>query len=490
MLYKKYRIRILLLMVFLISIFCLCFNSSKSFASSVSKTYKMGDKLKGTDRILYDKLKEYTSEVADGKRVSTVFEVSLDDLGLSDKKWTASDLGVDTVITDGKINEDAAEALYSQIEIDYTGVLDCLVHDCPYELFWFDKTSGVSSSMPRYMAETDGKTEYMYFISGPSHKFSVADEYSSGNMYEVTESAVRKAAKAKSKAAAIVKKYAGVSDYEKLKGYKKEICSLTEYNDDAVGGKVSYGNPWQLIWVFDGDTSTNVVCEGYAKAFKYLCDLTDFSKDIACIIVSGTMKGGTGEGSHAWNIVKMPDGSNYLVDVANCDTGAVGYDDKLFLAGTSGSVSNGYVFRFDDYNIVSFKYDSTMKEKFGSSRLTINGINYETGVKGSSSVSVKKANQPMKVTVKTKTVKLKTVKMKKAVVSGAVKVSKAKGTVTYKKVNSGSDKYLSIAKKTGKITVKKKTPKGTWKIKVKVTASGNKKYKKGSKTVIVKVKVR
>ena len=30
----------------------------------------------------------------------------------------------------------------------------------------------------------------------------------------------------------------------------------------------------ELIWVFDGDSSTNVVCEGYAKAFQYLCDLS------------------------------------------------------------------------------------------------------------------------------------------------------------------------------------------------------------------------
>ena len=33
-----------------------------------------------------------------------------------------------------------------------------------------------------------------------------------------------------------------------------------------------YGDPWQLIYVFDDDPDTNVVCEGYAKAFKYEAD--------------------------------------------------------------------------------------------------------------------------------------------------------------------------------------------------------------------------
>ena len=44
-----------------------------------------------------------------------------------------------------------------------------------------------------------------------------------------------------------------------------------------------------------------------------------------------------------------------------------------------------------------------------------------------------------------------------------------------------------ILVRTGKITVKKKTGKGTYKVKVTVFALGNSKYKPGSKTVTVKV---
>lgn len=74
--------------------------------------------------------------------------------------------------------------------------------------------------------------------------------------------------------------------------------------------------------------------------------------------------------------------------------------------------------------------------------------------------------------------------------SKTMTVKKAQGKVTYAKVSKGSSKYLTISKSTGKITVKKKTPKGTYEIKVKVTAAGNSNYKKGSKTVTVKVKVK
>ena len=66
-------------------------------------------------------------------------------------------------------------------------------------------------------------------------------------------------------------------------------------------------------------------------------------------------------------------------------------------------------------------------------------------------------------------------------------VSKQQGKLTYAKV-SGSKK-LTITK-AGKVTVKKKTKKGTYKMRVKVTAAGNANYKAGSKTVTVKVKVK
>lgn len=103
----------------------------------------------------------------------------------------------------------------------------------------------------------------------------------------------------------------------------------------------------------------------------------------------------------------------------------------------------------------------------------------------------KKAAQPMKVSAaKQKTFKASMLK-KNAKTFKAVTVSGAKGTVTYKvSGTAASKKALSFNKKTGKVTLKKGTKKGSYSIKVKAAAAGNGSYLAGSKTVTVKVRVK
>lgn len=127
--------------------------------------------------------------------------------------------------------------------------------------------------------------------------------------------------------------------------------------------------------------------------------------------------------------------------------------------------------------------------KAGTATATITGKgNYKGSIK--KSFSIAKAANPLAVKAVAKTVKYSKVKKKAQVVTGGVKVTKkGVGTVTYAKA-SGSSAKLTINKSTGKITVKKGTKKGTYTIKVKVTAKGNANYKAGAKTVSVKVKVK
>ena len=102
--------------------------------------------------------------------------------------------------------------------------------------------------------------------------------------------------------------------------------------------------------------------------------------------------------------------------------------------------------------------------------------------------SKKKAN-PIKASGKTVSLKYSAVKKKNQTVkqSKAFSVSKAQGKVTYKK-SSGNSK-ITVAKD-GKITVKKGLKKGTYKVKIKVTAAGNNTYKSAAKTVTVTIKVK
>ena len=90
-----------------------------------------------------------------------------------------------------------------------------------------------------------------------------------------------------------------------------------------------------------------------------------------------------------------------------------------------------------------------------------------------------------------KKVKIKRSKLKKKAQSVAIKkavtIKKAQGTLSFKKTKG--NKKIKVNAKTGKIKVGKGLKKGTYPIKIKITASGNAQYKKGSKTVKVTIKV-
>ena len=106
--------------------------------------------------------------------------------------------------------------------------------------------------------------------------------------------------------------------------------------------------------------------------------------------------------------------------------------------------------------------------------------------------TAKKAKNPLKVRVTKLGINGKVLKSKAKTVK-VLTVSKAKGKKSYKVAKwttKKAKKYFKVSKKTGAVKVKKGTPTGTYKFKVKVTAAGNKSYKKGSKTVTVKIVVK
>ena len=215
---------------------------------------------------------------------------------------------------------------------EFSRIFDALLVDCPYDYYWFDKTMGYTY---RTGITPTGERGLLF-------AYPVAKEYQGANLNTTDLSKTKATSIAVTNAKAIVDKFASLGDYDKLKAYNDEICKLVDYNHDAAENEnTPYGDPWQLIWIFDNNPATKVVCEGYAKGFQYLCDMSRFTSDkIVCYTVTGVMAGGTGAGNHMWNVVKMDDGLNYLVDVTNCDPTdewpnrfSVGAPDLLFLAG-------------------------------------------------------------------------------------------------------------------------------------------------------------
>lgn len=305
---------------------------------------------------IYRRLVPEIKKIAAGESASAT--IAITDMPIT---YTQGDLGHITII-EGDALSKVASARIGELfgaDVNHDALLSKLLANMPYELYWFDKTNGMAIS---YGIEADENTVTIpYIVVG----FCVADAYrdttkylvddedkivkdEDGNPvpdYTAIDTAKTGAAKtAAAKAAEVVAANQDKGTYSKLVAYREYITNAVDYNSEAAStANYPYGDPWQLIYVFDNDPDTNVVCEGYSKAFKYLCDLTwtDSDPEVACYLPTGTMKGGTGEGAHMWNIVSIG-GANYLTDITNCDSGTTGAPDQLFLCGAEGSVDASY----------------------------------------------------------------------------------------------------------------------------------------------------
>ena len=313
---------------------------------------------------MYKEMKAFFEKAAAGKTTTaklTINESSLPS-GLS---WTESQLGV-KIIENDTISEAAKKAMQDKLSarFDLTRVVLAVLSDCPYEQFWYDKSRGVSF---QYSMSATSTT---LFITSINFTFNVSSDYQGGDKNTLDANKVAAAKDGIESSKFIVDEFKNHNDFDKLKGYAEKICAHASYDHDSVNNGAQYGNPWQLIHVFDGLTDTNVVCEGYAKAFKYLCDLTDFEGDVKCYTVSGTMNGGTGAGAHMWNVVTY-NGENYLVDVTNCDKGTIGNGMKLFMRGGTSS-DGGKTYKLSvGSSSITYVYDDSQKDLFGSGYLVL-----------------------------------------------------------------------------------------------------------------------
>ena len=325
---------------------------------------------------LYERLKEQIGAIAAGDRTSTAISVSYEDLGIPNT-FTDSSLGVASYDSSAAVEK--IKGIYGAL--DFNTVRLALLVNCPYDLYWFDKTSaGISVSGYRLTGRNTG-TEYSYTVTPVDYtvKLPVSRDYLADpdDIYQVDPAPGQSVSRAVANARAIVDKYADLNDLEKLNAYRDEISRLVDYNYNATDGSVPYGDPWQVIYVFDGDADTKVVCEGYAKAFQYLCDLTDFDGDVSCYTVTGRMGGDI----HMWNIVHMSDDENYLADLTLSDNDrqdgrvSVGHDGSLFLTGYRDNADKDtYTFSTAFAGTaVTYHYDRNLRDLFTDRELTLSG---------------------------------------------------------------------------------------------------------------------
>ena len=340
--------------------------------------------LTGELAAVYSDLKAEVEKVAAGTLASTEFHLS--------KTWslTPEDWGIsnpDAVFqSDGKLTDAAKEAVDKKLGAG--ALLQRLLSEMPYELYWFDKTKGMSTSYSYKTALDNGKLVVM----NPVISMNVSKDYSKSGVTGICEVDTTKTsavAGTPAKANAVVTANASKSDYNKLEAYRKYITDAVSYNEDAAKkeNNVPYGDPWQLIYVFDDKNDTNVVCEGYAKAFQYLCDLSSFNGPVSSALVTGTMTGGTGEGLHMWNVVSIGN-TNYLVDVTNCDEGSVGAPNKLFLCGVKeNEASKKYTATVGNTDIV-YVYDKDTLDNYNEDELKLSTSAYTPPAKLSGKVTI------------------------------------------------------------------------------------------------------
>ena len=341
------------------------------------------DGLTAAQKKAYDKLKQLASNVAAGSVADTTIAIPAADLMEDYGPWSASDLGVKVLTRNRQLTEETKNVTNIKVKEDLSAVIHAVLADCPYEFYWFDRQAGYG--FPFHMSGSSQSISVTQVIL----KMYVSADYSKGGRQGTTKVDTSKTTHvntavgtAVNEAKRIVSAAAGLSNLDRLKAYKNAICTAVTYNANATqGSTVRYGNPWQLIWVFDKNTSTNVVCEGYSKAFKYLCDLTWTGENpaVKCLLASGTMHGGTGAGNHMWNVVHMDDGRNYLVDVTNCDESSAAAPDKLFMAyGPSGSYDTTYTFSLGGTLTIGYQYDKETMRHFSASDLTISAQRYQS----------------------------------------------------------------------------------------------------------------
>ena len=356
-----------------------------------------GDRLTGNDLKYYNYYKKIIKEIMAGTRSNAYTTVKASTF-LGKRTFTASQLGVSKIgyKKDGKwyVTEAAKkkiDALYNPI--NWKRVYTCVLSDMPNSTYWvdwyasgrfFDWECEYSYNTTKLVFKEDSELQFRLPVMPEFTKDAGgSDVY----VYKVSQDKLASAKQAKDVARYIVNSFSQYVDTSgktraqvdllKLWYYCDYIAYLTEYDQEVVDNtNLTRTTPWSFVSVLDGDTSTKAVCAGYARAFKYLCDLSKFNSNwIDCQLVSGKV----GTVGHMWNLVRMDDGLNYVVDPTWLDAGTEA-DQNLtwFLRGDPNGTANSYTIDgstrvYDEWTKATFPIGERQISKksyyqFGSTR--------------------------------------------------------------------------------------------------------------------------
>ena len=183
------------------------------------------------------------------------------------------------------------------------------------------------------------------------------------------------------------------------------------------------------------------------------------------------------------NETTLEDVTLCLINVSNVSNGTVTASKNIAHAGEEITLT---VNPDEGYEVTTIKVNGS---SISGTKFTVPAENVKVEVV----FSKIKVDNTLKVTGKTAKVKYKKLRKKKQTVTCGkmMTVSGAQGSLTYKIVSVNKKKSsFKINAATGAVTVKKKLKKGTYTLKVSVTAAGNENYKPATMTVSFKIKVK
>ncbi len=240
------------------------------------------------------------------------------------------------------------EAAKEAMMRDMQGAADAFKHDHP-EVFWIRSPKkydwGYSYDRSTVKEEADGTKTASFYIALISYEpvetftgaYDLIDQYQSG-VFEATAQVKGMADDLNTEGAA-----AGSPEYQALlvraaDQYLSERlyydneglnAAVAASKEEAAGGNAAVNDAYRIYTSAaaflnaGGALTMGVVCEGYAKALKVLCD----NLGIPCVCIAGLTDRNRSGSGHMWNGVQIG-GVWYLTDPTWDDTGDVSHRES------------------------------------------------------------------------------------------------------------------------------------------------------------------
>lgn len=219
-----------------------------------------------------------------------------------------------------------------QLGRDYQTAIEAFMHDNP-DLFYLDVNKMYLN------IETTTKflrTTYNVYISPANGATYLSNEFTSTAQIE---KAITDIETVKNN----ILSQLGGTDYQKVLEIHDYLVENIEYDStyQEIGSYSIYG---ALV-------GNKCVCEGYAKAFKYLAN----AAGLRCEIMQGTATNSSGQTeSHAWNCVEI-NGTWYEIDPT--------WDDPIIVGG-NGRVTNDIKYKYFLKGTDTFEKDHVLSYQF------------------------------------------------------------------------------------------------------------------------------